>query len=183
MISCLTKTQEYSWAEPSSKLDVDAARRFINHSIPRSQRVPLPDLPSTSAAAQAASDAAKIGESGDTSLAGRFRFIAKETEKVVPDDQSGDEEGEEAGTMDVDGNGFEGVDAENEADAFMEDFNMELEKQQAAGPVEEILEFDEGDDVPSATASQDGFTTAQAGEAKRTKKGGAKKKRKRQAAN
>lgn len=66
-----------------SQVDKAAAHRFITAAIPRSQRTPQHDLPSTSAAAQAAADATRaVGSEGDVSLSGRFRFIAKEGEKV-----------------------------------------------------------------------------------------------------
>lgn len=156
-------------------MDVDAARRFITHSIPRSQRSNIDNLPSTSAAGRAAEDIARIGESGDTSLAGRFRFIAKDAEKVVgeiqdSDDAEGEEEEKEG--MDVDADeGVQGDDGQD-AEAFMKDFEMELEERQ----VKE--KSTEGEDQGSPNGGTNN-AEAPSVETKRSNKSKGKKKRRR----
>ena len=88
-------------AERTRSVDKAAAHRFITASIPLAQRSQPPTsgtAPTTSAQAQASADArvalgldsdnaqngpeVELGASGDTSKAGRFRFIPRQAEKT-----------------------------------------------------------------------------------------------------
>lgn len=81
--------------ERTRSVDKAAAHRFIAAAIPLAQRThpaTTSSTPSTSAQAQAAADArvavgletpdVEIGSSGDTSKAGRFRFIPRQAQKT-----------------------------------------------------------------------------------------------------
>lgn len=75
-----------------SRIDVPAAGRLIANSIPKRQHLPsvAADTPATSAAALAAEQAY------DATRANRFRFVAKEGEKLIPGEDDDEDDAEAA---------------------------------------------------------------------------------------
>ncbi|WVF71558.1 hypothetical protein IAT40_006366 [Kwoniella sp. CBS 6097] len=128
---------------PRPQIDSAAAKRFIKSSIPKSQHLSNANLPSSSAAQIAASQALSAtqqdGEEEKTlrrlGKAGRFRFIEKEgkAEKIIPGSGLATGGGED---FEVDNEEAEEVDeAEEQGD---EDDN---EAANASGVTEEAEEF------------------------------------------
>ncbi|WVW83800.1 hypothetical protein I302_105821 [Kwoniella bestiolae CBS 10118] len=98
-----------------NKIDQSAAHRFIKSSLPRSQH--LPPTSAAQLAAQQAQNAVAEQEQEESlrrlSKAGRFRFIEKEgRETIIPGQGGEDEDMEEDDDAGTEGEGDDGVNAE-----------------------------------------------------------------------
>lgn len=159
------------------RVDKDAAHRFIMHAIPRNQRMTTSGEGSTSSRAGPSSPRPEIGEVGDTSLAGRWRFLAKddETERVRPGDTEEPDE-EEIMVFDDDLQ----VVAQDETEAFMRDFDDEMDgvpDQQASGPSTSDQAGPPEPGVPEETAVAADSAVSQVKSGKKKNKKNKKRKR------
>jgi hypothetical protein len=121
----------------TSHIDKAAAGRIIRHSIPASQRRDAESSATTSAAASARAQAeAAVNEQQGTSH--RFRFVAKDAEKVDVDMSESEEEEDTPG-----------------AEAGAENFLNDLEEEFGASRAEEGGSLDKDDDGKKRKRAED----------------------------